>query len=233
MGRRWAKGGLGLGLVVMALACGTPAEVPEVQPPAPAPAPVAADPTGDRREGRERRRRKKREPTAAEHACDLQVYVGPGGGPIELRDAPDGAVLATWPAIPAREGASKGPLLEIVGATADGDWFEVASARDLAHPDRTAGGPTAGWVRRDGLAVNPVPAQPGPRRLRDRPSPEGAVVRSYQEARFEAPVLDCDGGWVEVRVTFAPGDGDPAEGWLAPGDYCDDPVTECHDPLGQ
>ena len=55
---RWAKGGLGFGIVVASLACGSPAEV---VPPPEAPAPVAAEPAEERREGRERRR-KKREP---------------------------------------------------------------------------------------------------------------------------------------------------------------------------
>jgi len=144
-------------------------------------------------------------------ACDVSVYtIDPDPKGINIRSAPNrnAPVLQIIPHDP------DGTIVQL--SASSGDWVHVRTAEGLNSDIPLEG---KGWVYAPLLAVRAGPSSGKKARLFSRPDPGGSVMATIA-GESEVRLAGCSGAWVQViSGTY--------KGWLAPGDYCGNPVTTC------
>lgn len=178
------------------------------------------------------------EVTPAPRACLVRVYAREGVGPIDVFAAPGGSKRGVLPSQPVDGPMSGGPILVLGGVVGEGEWYRYVAIDDFNRPANP--GPETGWIRGadaagarlrvDWISADvPAFARPsGGASLRERPDANSAVAGKVGTGTVQE-VLDCDGGWVRVRVTSA--GGQPVVGWLPREEQCGHPQTSCAVPF--
>lgn len=144
-------------------------------------------------------------------ACNVSVYaIDPDPKGINVRAAPNknAAVLQIIPHDP------DGTVVEL--SASNGDWVFVRSAEGMSSDTPLPG---KGWVYAPLLAVRAGPPSGKKARLFSRPDPGGTVIKTIA-GESEVRLAGCSAAWVQVISGTH-------KGWLAPGDYCGNPVTTC------
>jgi SH3-like domain-containing protein len=96
------------------------------------------------------------------------------------------------------------------------DWILIQSAEGVASEFRFQG---KGWVHASLLAVRAVPNSGRKVILYSKPDTGSQAVKTFP-GETEARLAGCKGQWMQVKIG-------KKQGWLAPGDYCGNPVTTC------
>ncbi len=154
----------------------------------------------------------------------------------ELSSIPSGAVAcegSVYTADPDPKGTNvrsapqkKSPVLivipddseaTVVGLSASfEDWVLIHSAQGVTSGFWFQG---EGWVHASLLAVRAVHPTGRKVPLYSKPDPGSSVIKMVT-GETEARLAGCMGHWMQVRIG-------KQKGWLAPGDYCGNPVTAC------
>lgn len=144
-------------------------------------------------------------------ACEVSVYaIDPDPKGINVRANPNknAAVLQIIPHDP------DGTV--VVLAASYGDWVLIHTAEGMNSDIPLLG---KGWVYAPLLAVRAGPPSGKKARLFSRPDPGSSVIKTIA-GESEVRLAGCSAAWVQVISGTH-------KGWLAPGDYCGNPVTTC------
>lgn len=144
-------------------------------------------------------------------ACAVSVYtIDPDPKGINVRSVPkkNAPVVQVIPLDP------DGTIVEL--SASNGDWVFVRSAEGMSSDTPLPG---KGWVYAPLLAVRAGPPSGKKARLFSRPDPGGTVIKTIA-GESEVRLAGCSAAWVQVISGTH-------KGWLAPGDYCGNPVTTC------
>ena len=144
-------------------------------------------------------------------ACEGSVYtVDPDPKGTNVRSAPQkkSPVLIVIPNDP------EATVVELSASSED--WVLIHSAQGIASGFRFQG---EGWVHAPLLAVRAVHRTGRKVPLYSKPDTGSSVIEIYA-GETEARLAGCMGRWMQVRIG-------KQKGWLAPGDYCGNPVTTC------
>lgn len=96
------------------------------------------------------------------------------------------------------------------------DWVEIHAAQGVTSGFRFEG---EGWIYAPLLAVTAV--HPSGRKVPLYSKPDAASpVIEFVTGETEARLAGCSADWMRVKIG-------KRKGWLAPGDYCGNPVTTC------
>lgn len=144
-------------------------------------------------------------------ACNVSAYaIDPDPKGINVRSAPtkNAPVVQIIPLDP------DGTIVEL--SASNGDWVFVRSAEGMSSDTPLPG---KGWVYAPLLAVRTGPPSGKKARLFSRPDTGSPVIKTIA-GESEVRLAGCSAAWVHVISGTH-------TGWLAPGDYCGNPVTTC------
>lgn len=143
--------------------------------------------------------------------CEGSVYaVDPDPGGTNVRSAPH----KTSPVFLVIPYDSEGTVVALSASSED--WVLIHSAQGLTSKFQFRG---EGWVHASLLAVRAVHPTGRKVPLYSKPDTGSSVIKMVA-GETEARLAGCMGDWRQVRI-------ENQKGWLAPGDYCGNPVTTC------
>jgi SH3-like domain-containing protein len=166
----------------------------------------------------------------------LLVYPAVGAMSAELSSIPSGALAcegSVYTVDPDPKGTNvrsaphkKSPVLIVIPDDPEAtvvdlsasfeDWVLIHSAQGVTSGFWFEG---EGWVHASLLAVRAVHPTGRKVPLYSKPDIGSSVIKMFT-VETEARLAGCKGHWMQVRIGNQ-------KGWLAPGDYCGNPVTTC------
>ena len=144
-------------------------------------------------------------------ACEASVYTAdpdPKGTNVRFAPQKNSPVLIVIPNDP------EATVVELSASFED--WVLIHPAEGVASEFRFQG---EGWVYAPLLALRAVHRTGRKVPLYSKPDTGSSVIKIY-DGETEARLAGCRGRWMQVRIG-------KQKGWLAPGDYCGNPVTTC------
>ncbi|MGA2937880.1 MAG: SH3 domain-containing protein [Syntrophobacteraceae bacterium] len=166
----------------------------------------------------------------------LVVYPVVGAISAELSSIPSGAVTcegSVYTVDPDPKGTNvrsaphkKSPVVIVIPDDSEAtvvalsasfeDWVLIHSAQGVTSGFEFR---RVGWVHAPLLAVRAVHATGRKVPLYSKPDTGSSVIKMVA-GETEARLAGCMGAWMQVKIG-------KQKGWLAPGDYCGNPVTTC------
>ncbi len=144
-------------------------------------------------------------------SCSGSVYtVDPDPGGTNVRSSP----RKNTPVLIVIPNDSESTVVDLSASFED--WLLIHSARGVTSGFWFQG---EGWVHGSLLAVRAVHPSGRSVPLYSKPDVKSPVIETIAK-ETEVRLAGCKGDWMQVRIG-------KHKGWLAPGDYCGNPVTTC------